>query len=389
VPTVERNQLLTGRVVFQYFYDCGGEIELGRIPRDKLRVIERAPVKRVRLLAPKYEEVGLKPLEVDLGSRRIDGYTAAVEGRIFPIGVIEIYTSIEFNRASLEHVINLVGLDERPVRVAGKEMEFEEMTRGFFKELLEAIKPAMVSPYPAFEHPEIYTLIMITESDPKLDAKDFIKSFRKQTAGILRGERGWRRLSGKEVEDAVKVYLSYSNEDIVLVDWYSALMSGAVDYMGELERMIELARIQLLELKTYDKLLDQRLERAYDSLHAVFTKPRMGMAWGRSGYGELVRATGELAEWRVEVTGLVEDMRNILKYTGEWYLGKLYRIASERFRISDWFALVDKKLNQLQELYSLAMERVDVHRATTLEFLVVVLIVAIVVLDIIMVVRGL
>jgi hypothetical protein len=389
MPAVEKNQLLTGRVVFQYFYDCGGEIGLDKVPRGKLKIIERAPVKRVRLLAPKYEEVGLKPLEVDLGGKKINGYTAAVEGRIFPIGVIEIYVSIEFSKASLDSVIDLVGLDENPVKVGGKEMEFEEVTRGFFDELLKTIKPAMISPYPAFEHPEIYTLIMITESDPKLNAKDFMKSFRKQTAGILRGEKGWKKLSGKEVEDAVKIYLSYSDEDIVLVDWYSALMSGAVDYMGELERMIELARIQLLELKTYDKLLDQRLERTYDSLHAVFTKPRMGMAWGRSGYGELVRATGELAEWRVEVTDLVEDMRNILKYTGEWYLGKLYRIASERFRISDWFGLVDKKLDQLQELYSLAMERVDVHRATTLEFLVILLIVAIVVLDIIIVAKGL
>ena len=389
MSTAEKNQLLTGRVVFQYFYDCGGEIELDRIPRDKLKIIERAPIKRVRLLAPKYEEVGLRPLEVDLGSKKIDGYTVAVEGRIFPIGVIEIYTSVWFSKASLDSVLDLAGLDEHPVKVGGKEMEFEEMTREFFDELLKTIKPAMVSPYPAFEHPEIYTLIMITESDPKLDAKDFMKSFRKQTAGILRGEKGWKKLSGKEVEDAVKLYLSYSDEDIVLVDWYSALMSGAVDYMGELERMIELARIQLLELKTYDKLLDQRLERAYDSLRAVFTKPRMGMAWGRSGYGELVRAAGELAEWRVKVTDRVEDMRNILKYTGEWYLGKLYRIASERFRISDWFGLVDKKLDQLQELYSLAMERVDVHRATTLEFLMILLIVAIVVLEIIMVAKGL
>jgi len=389
MPTAEKTQSLTGRVIFQYFYDCGGDVDLNKVPREKLRIIERAPTKGVRILAPKYGELGLQPVEISLGKRKIDGYDATVEGRIFSIGVIEIYTIVEFRNSSPDSVINLMGLDERVVKVAGKEMEFEQMIREFFEELLKTIKPAIVSPYTAFEHPEVYTLIKITGSDPKLDANDFIKKFRKQTAGMLRGEKEWKKLSAKEAEDAVKYYLSYTEDDIVIVDWYSALMSGAVNYMGELERMIELARVQLLELKTYDKLLDQRLERAYNSLHTVFTKPRMGMAWGRSGYGGLVRATGELAEWRVEVTDLVEDMRNILKYTGEWYLGKLYRIASERFRISDWFGLVDKKLNQLQELYSLAMERVDVHRATTLEFLVILLIVAIVVLDIIMMAKGL
>ncbi len=384
----EKTQSLTGRVVFQYFYDCGGDIELDKIPRDGLKVIERPPVKRARILAPKYEEVGLQPLEVDMGSKKIDGHDAKVEGRIFPIGVIEIYTSVEFRNDSLSSVVELAGLDEHLVKVADREMEFEEMTRESFKELLEMVRPAIFFPYQAFEHPEIYTLIMITDSNPKLSAKDFLEGFRKQTAGILRGEREWSKLSDREAEDAVKFYLSYFEEDIVIVDWYSALISGAADYMGELERMIELARIQLLELKTYDKLLDQRLERAYGSLHTIFTRSRMGIAWGRRWYGELARAAGELAEWRVEVTDLVEDMRNILKFTGEWYLGKLYRISSERFRISDWLALVDKKLEQLQELYAMAMERVDVHRAMTLEFLVVLLIVTIVVLDVIMILKG-
>jgi hypothetical protein len=374
MPTADEGQLLTGRVVFQYFYDCGGDIDLEKIPQEKLKIVHRVPPKRLRVLAPKYEEVGLQPLEVSLGTKNIDGHEARVEGRIFPIGVIEIYTVIEFRNAGLESLIKLVRLDEHPVKVAGREVEFEAVAREDFEKLLEVIKPAIVSPYPAFKRPETYTLIMITDSSPKLKANDFLRRFRKQTAGILRGEREWKKLSSKEVEDALKTYLSYSEDDIVIVDWYSALMSGAVNYMDDLEHMIELAKIQLLELKSYDKLLDMRLERAYDSLYAVFTGPGVGVFWGRRWYGRLAAAAGELAEWRVEVTDLVEDMRNILKFTGDWYLGKLYRISSERFRIQDWLALVDKKLGQLQELYAMAMERVDVHRAMTLELLVIILI---------------
>jgi len=383
MPVADEGQLLTGRVVFQYFYDCGGDIVLEKVPQEKLKIIHRVPPKRMRVLAPKYEEVGLQPLEANLGTKNIDGHEARVEGRIFPIGVIEIYIVIEFRNAGLESLIKLVRLDEHPVKVSGREVEFEEVTREDFEKLLDVIKPAIVSPYPAFKRPETYTLIMITESSPKLKANDFLRRFRRQAAGILRGEREWKKLSSKEVEDALKSYLSYSEDDIVVVDWYSALMSGAVNYMDDLEHMIELAKIQLLELKSYDKLLDVRLERAYDSLYAVFTGPRVGMLWGRRWYGRLAAAAGELAEWRVEVTDLVEDMRNILKFTGDWYLGKLYRISSERFRIQDWLALVDKKLGQLQELYGMAMERVDVHRAMTLELLIIILIAIEVVLAIV------
>jgi len=387
MPTTEKPSL-TGRVVFQYFYDCGGDIEMAKVPREKLTLIERPHAKGARVLAPKYEEVGLKPLEVDLGARKIDGHKVTIEGRIFPIGAIGIYLSVEFRNAPLGNVIKLVGLDERKVKVVDKEIEFEEVPRELFKALMKVVKPAIVSPYPAFEHPEIYTLILIAESEPRLDAEDFFK-FKKQTAGLLRGEKDWDKLSDKEAEDALKWYLSYSEEDVVFVDWYSALLSGAVDYMDELVRMIELAKIQLLELKTYDRLLDKYLERAYGSLRQTFAEPRMGISWGSKRYRDLARAAGEIAECRVEVTDLVEDMRNILKFTGEWYLGKLYRIASERFRISDWLSLVDRKIGQLQELYGMAMERVDVHRATTLEFLIVLLIVFEIVLAVIMAARGL
>lgn len=389
MPEPEKMSAMTGRIVFQYFYDVGGDIELERIQKGKLNLIERPSLKGARILAPKYEEVGLKPLEVDLGAEKVDGHKVTLEGRIFPIGVIGIYVNIEFRNSSLESLIKLVGLNERRVKVSGKEIEFDEIPLEQFKQLKKAIQPALVHPYPAFEHPEIYTLILIAESEPKLDAEDFLTKFKKQTAGLLREERNWQALSDKEVEDAIKLYLSYSHEDIVIVDWYSALISGAVEYTDELVRMIELAKIQLLELKTYDKLLDSRAERTYESLRYVFRRPRMGVAWGSRPYGELMRAARELAESRVEVTDLVEDMRNIMKFTGEWYLGKLYRISSERFRIADWLALVDKKLDHLQELYAIAMERVDVHRATTLEFLMMMLIIAIVVLEVIMVVRGL
>jgi hypothetical protein len=389
MPEAEKMPSLTGRVVFQYFYDIGGDLALDRVPRERLNLIERRRARGARILAPKYEEVGLQPLEVDLGARKIDRHKATIEGRIFPIGVIGIYVSVEFRNASLESVIRLVSLNERRVKVAGEEIEFDEIPDEFFKELLKTIKPAIIYTYPALEHPEVYTLILIAASEPRLEAQDFLTKFRKQTAGLLRGERDWRWLSEKETEDALKVYLTYSDEDIVFVDWYSALISGAVEYTDELVRMIELAKIQLLELKTYDKLLDERLDRAYGSLRAAFTMPRIGISWRSRPYGELSRAARDIAECRIEVTDFVEDLRNILKFTGEWYLGKLYRVASERFRIADWLSLVDKKIDQLQQLYAMAMERVDVHRATTLEFLMVFLIIAIVVLEIIMVVKGL
>jgi hypothetical protein len=99
-------------------------------------------------------------------------------------------------------------------------------------------------------------------------------------------------------------------------------------------------------------------------------------------YRELTRTTRDLTELRIEVTDLVADLRNILKFTGEWYLGKVYRTASERFRIGDWLSLVDKKLSQLQEFYTMAMDKVNTHRMHTLEFLIVLILVIWILMDV-------
>jgi hypothetical protein len=373
---------LTGRVIFQYLYDVGGDVNLERIPRENFSLIERPRKRGERILAPKYEEVGLAPLEIDLGSKRIDRYRATIEGRIFPVGVIGIYISIEFRKLSFDGLTKLVGLNERKVKTEGRELEFDDIPMELFKEVKKAISPAITYPYPTFEYPQIYTLVLIADSDPKLGSHDFLKKYRKQTVGVLRCEREWRSLSEKEVEDALKPYLSYSDEDVVIIDWYSALVSGAVEYVDDIVRMIEFAQIQLLELKTYDRLLDQSVERMYGSLRATYTTPWFGIAWMSRQYRELTRTTRELTELRIEVTDLVADLRNILKFTGEWYLGKVYRVASERFRIGDWLGLVDKKLSQLQEFYTMAMDRVNTHRMHTLEFLIVLILVVWITMDV-------
>ncbi|MEW6222615.1 MAG: hypothetical protein AB1476_04810 [Candidatus Hadarchaeota archaeon] len=378
---------LSGRVIFQYLYDVGGDIDISKISKEKFSPIERPRVRGERLLAPKYEEVGLVPLEVDLGSKKIDKYQTTLEGRIFPIGAVGVYISVEFRNLTFDGLIKLVNLNDGKVKLGGKEVEFDEVPREFFQQLRGSIKSAIQYPYQFLEHPQVYTLVLIAESDPRLDADDFLTKFKKQTAGVLRGEKNWRSLSQKEVDDAIKPYLSYSEGDVVIVDWYSALISGAVEYTDDLVRMIELALVQLLELRTYDRLLDVRAQRAYDGLRAVFKKPSLGIFWKGRAYGELTRATRELAEARIEIMDFLEDARNISKLTGEWYLGKLYRMASERFRIPEWLALVDRKLDQLQELYSISVGRIDTQRLLTLEALIVLLFVIVLVLDILILVK--
>lgn len=378
-------QTLTGKVIFQFYYDVGGEISMDNLDLEKFSLIQKVHSKSIRILAPRFEEAGLKPLEVNIGVKEVENIKLTAKAKIYPIGVIEVTLTSEFRNSSFEDVIRLVNMSESFIRFEGREVEFEKFPNDIFRDLKEKIRKAIVNPYPPFEQPEVYRVVIITESDPKLKFSEIISKFRKQIAGILRSEKNWEKLSDREVDDILRFYLSYSEDEAIVVDWYSALICGGEEYVDELLQTIEIAKIQLLELKTYDRLLDTRIEKAYGSLKAVFVRSGVGIAWLSKTYTELSRTASDLAELRIEVIDYVHDLRNILKFTGDWYLGKLYGALSERFRIMDWLNLVDKKLEQLQELYSMAMERVDVYRATTLEFLVLILIVSLVVLEILMV----
>lgn len=380
-------QTLSGQVLFQFYYDVGGEISIEKLNLSELTVIRKAQPKSVRVLAPRFEEAGLKPIVIDLGLKKVEQIEFSVEAKIFPIGVIEITLSAEFRNSSFEDVIRLVNLSESFVTLENREVEFEKIPDEIFRDLKAKIDKAVVNPYTPYEYPEVYRVVIISEIEPKYKFSEFLGKFRRQIAGILRGEKSWEKLSEREVEDVMRFLLSYSEDEAIVVDWYSALICGGEEYIHEILQTIEIAKIQLLELKTYDKLLDTRIEKAYTPLRAVFIHGGIGIAWLSKTYSELSKTASELAELRIEVVDHVHDLRNILKFTGDWYLGKLYTALSDRFRIMDWLSLVDKKLEQLQELYSMAMERIDVYRATTLEFLVLLLIVSLVVLEVFMVLK--
>ncbi|MEM2299863.1 MAG: hypothetical protein QXU01_03210 [Candidatus Hadarchaeales archaeon] len=377
---------LTGRLIFQYFYDVGGKIESERIPKEKLQIVEIPPPKKERLIAPRYGWFEFSSIVIDLGDITVGRQKARVEGRIFPIGVIGIYVIVEFRRLTFSRLIKLISLSEGRVKVGKEEKNFDDIPREFFQKLKEKISPALIPSYPPMDEPHAYLMILIADTEPRLGARDFLEEYRKQTAGVLRGEREWMTLSEKEVEDALKPYLSYSEDDIAIVDWYAALISGSVDYMDDMVRIIELALVQLLVLKTYDRLLDMKTREVVSSLSGFLGTSRLSFWITSRRYRKLLGTLGEISSFSVQVTDLVESARNITKLTGEWYLGKLYRLANERFRISDWLSLVDRKLERLREIYNTLMERVDVQRGITLELLVFILILIMVFLEILMVV---
>ncbi|MFP5519390.1 MAG: hypothetical protein ACLGGX_05765 [Bdellovibrionia bacterium] len=156
----------------------------------------------------------------------------------------------------------------------------------------------------------------------------------------------------------------YSKNDIAIIDWNSALViepSGSPDIAD----VIEFALCQLLEMRYYDDILDEKLSYLYNELeHKRFSI-------FQSNYARLSR---EAAKIYLDISDTVESVENSMKVVGDFYLAKIFRTASARFRTNDWLDSVNQKLVNLAEISKLFVSEANEKKSQLLEIIIIALI---------------
>jgi hypothetical protein len=122
----------------------------------------------------------------------------------------------------------------------------------------------------------------------------------------------------------------------------------------------------LLELRTYDALLDRVLDRAYDDLEK---KPSL-LTLRPFSSSPII---DYLSEMKLDVSEVIEKVTNSLKLIGDPYLARVYTVAATRFGLAAWQASVHQKLATVESLYELLYERTQARQLLVLELLIVVL----------------
>lgn len=156
----------------------------------------------------------------------------------------------------------------------------------------------------------------------------------------------------------------YSKDDLVIVDWNSALVvepNGSMD----VPLVIEFALNQLLEMRFYDDLLDQRLNTVYNEV--------VGQKRGLFS-NKYSRLAEEASQIYLEISEIVENVENSFKTVGDFYLATIFRASSKRFRFDDWQKSINDKLNNLAEVSKLLHSEVNESRNQTLELIIIILI---------------
>lgn len=354
---IERGHILCYRV-----FDAGDTIALDAAqPKLGARRFEMGGPLVEGLVIP------VRPLEVDIGECTIDmprlgrKLTAACSAHVFDFGAISILYDIAIEPGtSLEQLTPLCdALYDAP------ELDADGLERRL--ELMARLGDSIEKPHD-WREGESYTITFIEElsgaraGGSRADLAALAKS--EVVAKLLLGETSERALDPVTRDVVLKNAFSYLVDDLVIVDWNSALV---VEPSGSriVPFVLELATSQLLEFRYYDGIIENELARVYDHVEKV--RPRIL----RSPYGGLMR---KVLRRFMELTEFTERVDNSIKLVGDFYLSRVYLSAIGRFRVPEWREGVEAKLGLIARAYELLKGEVEVSRAQLLEIIVVLLI---------------
>jgi len=272
--------------------------------------------------------------------RRINGKTVSIQRtiKVFNVGAISIQIRVPFEVQKIEDLVSY-----HDIELNGNSLEEEMMQLA--QQVWEELKPYCLRPVPQLRQIEDYTVFCL-DTLPHIDgcstAEDWLKMNNRWVAGLLTQEQDAENLSEQEAAESTEQYLTYYSNDLVVVYWDAALVVGEQESLNEILHIMELANVQLVELAAYDRILDSSLETAYRDLTL---RKRVNRQLQR-----------RLREIRIDTARFSDELSNITKFFGDWYLASIYRKISSRFHLNDWHVIIKEKLKTLGDLYQLLQQ---------------------------------
>lgn len=211
-------------------------------------------------------------------------------------------------------------------------------------------------PSPFFEE---YMFFVVNDFN---NVDSYVDENKDKIASLLKDEP--IELVRKEIEDTISNNIKYGKEDIAIIEWDGAFLLDKKGDFKDIISIIELANIQLLNLRILDNKLQDEITRLKDNV-------------GAGGILSLFRLSNfmkDIIKRRTQSTIEFGNIDNSIKLYGDWYSAKLYDLASRKFYLEKWKTDVEKKLSVLKDLYEMVAHSLTEKYNLFLEFTITVLI---------------
>lgn len=336
----------SGNIYLFYAFDVGDDINLEKVQQSSI-------VTPLSVALPKYFKNYHIPLGVELPLPHASTHCIGI--KIHNFGAISLTYKIPFS-STLEQVRkDLLALD----------LEYQEYSTLDAGNLFQKIKP-FISKQNFFHTRSSYLVIQVDPQPEKIDTPTLKREYGGIIASALRFET--QTLSEYQKNEILEDAIGYFREDLIVVDNEAAFVYD-LTYEDILD-FFEFANVQQLELKYFDRTLDQQLNIIYEEkARKVPFKAYIPLI------GTLSKSPiDELGRLKVDISVITERLENSIKLAGEPYFAELYTLLVTKLGLNEWRKTVDRKLEIIHEVRLILQNKTDAMREDLLTILIIVLI---------------
>ncbi len=359
--------IAAGAIRAFYLFDVADTIDLGALRTVEGEGVSPKDIPLRPYASTAYLQFPVPPLVARLPDAKFGDMKCSVRAKFFDYGVISLRFSFPFsgNWEHLQTAANDLRRNDEIARYASQTIE----------RICTELGPALDDPHRALV--EDYFVIEVERFEPRIESAALLHDYSETLASLLLGET--TLLSQIEVEEALRTRFSYYADDLTIVQWDTAFVYDRRESSDAIGDILEFANSQLLELRTYDALLDRELD-------LIYAQQPGSRARSLSGRRE-AEAAATLRYLIVDILELIDRSSNALKVVGDAYYARIYRAASSRLGLADWQSQIDTKLASVRDIYQYYIDQARARRDEFLEIIVIVLIAVEIVIGVLTLVR--
>jgi len=353
---------LRGSISVLELYDVGDELRLQDLPR---LIGGQAVSPGFKHTAPEYVRFERPPVIEQLEPVTIStGEQFAPTLHYYDYGVVSVVLRYPF-----------AGDWQRLQELAARWVSspaFDELSLRIVREKVATIRAALVRPYEQWQV-EDYCIFHVFPSVELPTASELLRHNGLQISQIVRGEV--ETLAEAERAEVMQASISYYPSDLAVVGWSAAFVFDNEQGAAATIRILEYANSQLLQFRHYDEILTRQLSDVYR-----FLERRGGVLAG----WRMRPAAANLRTILLELTELTERTNNALKFVGDMFTARFYKLCATRIGVNDYQQLVAEKLSTAENLYSVMIGQFNQARGFLLESMVVIILI----IELILLLRG-
>lgn len=339
--------VFSGNIYIFQAFDIGEDIHLKAV--ENSRALQIIPVHLA-----KYFKQTQPPLGIELPHPHET--SAWVSSKLYNFGVISSVYKIPFEAT-------LADLQKNIWNMQGK---FQEQSVTDAHSIFRRIKNFVAQPK-FFHLRTAYTMIQVDGNDALGgDTLNLKKYFADELASLVRFED--EKLSEYQKKDILEGAIGYYRGDLIIIDNDATFLYD--DEYQDLLDLFEFANVQQLELRYFDRLLDQQLNSIYERKVGKLPIQSYIPFIGNFMNDPIV----ELGKLKADISVITEQLQGSIKISGEPYYSEIYSILSEKLEIQGWQESINNKLEILKDIRLVYQSKIESIRGDLTSTLIILLI---------------